>query len=114
MGERGVGAPLSPSFGVSKHTSSVKKSYIWRRKKSPILGMCSDPLRYYNLTIVKPGAPLPPPRNGDPAFPIGIGPVPCSKYQPTMRSGLRARDVFARLPSTELGARRRRREIRLE
>ena len=32
---------------------------------------------------------FPPPRNGDPAFPIGIGPVPCSRYQPSMRSGLR-------------------------
>ena len=75
--------------------------------------MCSGPLRYYNLTIVKPGAPLSPPRNGDPAFPIGIGPVPCSRYQPSMRSGLRARDVFARVPSRDLSARCRR-EISLE
>jgi hypothetical protein len=34
---------------VSKHRPSVKKSSIWRTKKSPIWGMCSEPPRYYNL-----------------------------------------------------------------
>jgi hypothetical protein len=43
-GERGVGAPPAPSLRLSKHRPSVKKSSIWSRKKSPILGMCSDAL----------------------------------------------------------------------
>ena len=34
-GERGVGAPPSPSLVVSKHSPSVKKSPIWARKKWP-------------------------------------------------------------------------------
>src|SRR5215211_2415859 len=49
MGERGVGAPPFPSLEVSKHSSSVEKSPIWARKKSPILGICPGPPRYYNL-----------------------------------------------------------------
>jgi hypothetical protein len=57
-----------PSLWTSKHIPSVNKSPIWSRKKSPILGMCSGPPWYYNPTIVKPDAPHPPPRNGDPAF----------------------------------------------
>src|SRR5215208_5701994 len=68
MGERQPHAPPSPSLGVSKHTPSVRESFIWRRKKSPIWGMCSDPPRYYNLTIVKPGAPLSPSEERRPGF----------------------------------------------
>src|SRR5215216_3999363 len=113
MGERQPHTPPSPSLGVSKHTPSVRESFIWRRKKSPIWGMCSDPPRYYNLTIVKPGAPLSPSEERRPGFSYWYRLVPCSRYQPTMRSGLRARDVFAGVPSRELGARRRR-EISLE
>src|SRR5215211_1958300 len=70
MGERQPYAPPSPSLLVSKHTSSVKKSSIWRRKKSPILGMCSGPTRYYNLTNRQAGCPLnlPLSSQSDPAF----------------------------------------------
>jgi hypothetical protein len=49
MGERQTYAPPSPSLRLSKHSPSMKKSSIWSRKKSPILGMCSGPPRYYNL-----------------------------------------------------------------
>jgi hypothetical protein len=45
MGERQTYAPLSPSLRLSKHCPSVKESSIWARKKSPIWGMCSGPLR---------------------------------------------------------------------
>ena len=38
---------LGPS-GVEP-AASMTKSFIWTRKKSPICGMCSAPLRYYNL-----------------------------------------------------------------
>ena len=54
----------SLSLRLSKHTPSVKESSNWSRKKSPILGMCSDPPRYYNLINRQAGRPLklPPPR----------------------------------------------------
>jgi hypothetical protein len=58
MGERGVGAPPSPSLLVSKHTPSVKKSSIWSRKKYPKWGMCSGPPWYYNLINRQAGRPL--------------------------------------------------------
>src|SRR5215207_2583436 len=38
-----------PLLGGIKAHPSVNKSSIWGTKKSPILGMCSDPPRYYNL-----------------------------------------------------------------
>jgi hypothetical protein len=58
MGERPTYAPPSHSLVVSKHTSSVKKSSIWSRKKSPIWGMCSGPPRDYNLINRQAGLPL--------------------------------------------------------
>ena len=57
VGERQPNAPPSPSARLSKHRSSAEKSSIWGRKKSPIWGMRSGPVRYYNLIVVKPGAP---------------------------------------------------------
>ena len=50
------GPPLDDSrLGRNRTTSaSVQKSLI--------CGICSDPPRYYNELIAKPGAPLPPPR----------------------------------------------------
>jgi hypothetical protein len=48
--------PLSfPSRFFSKHKTLYEKSLI--------CGICSGFARYYNLIIVKPGAPHPPPRN---------------------------------------------------
>jgi hypothetical protein len=69
IGERQTYAPPSPSLEVSKHRPSVKKSSIWARKKSPILGMCSAPPRQYNPVNRQAGYPLnlPPPESG-PAF----------------------------------------------
>ena len=48
----------SPSLQLSKYKPSVKKSSIWARKKSPILGMCSEPPRYNNLINRQAGRPL--------------------------------------------------------
>ena len=64
MGERGVGAPFPPSFGLSKHPPSVHKSSNWSRNKSLICDMCSGPPRYYNPIYRQAGYPLnhPPPR----------------------------------------------------
>jgi hypothetical protein len=42
VGERQSDAPPAPSFRLSKHRPSRKKSSSWSRKKSPILGICSD------------------------------------------------------------------------
>ena len=44
-----------PSRFFSKHKTLYEKSLI--------CGICSGSARYYNLIIVKPGAPHPPPRN---------------------------------------------------
>ena len=76
MGERGVGAPPSPSLRLSKHTPLVKESSIWSRKKSPIWCMCSDPPRYYNLNNRQAGCPLnlPPPKSS-PAFHLPLAAV---------------------------------------
>ena len=62
-GERQTYAPLSPYLGVSKHPPSVNKSSICGTKKSPILGMCSGPPRYYNLIRRQAGCPHPSPRS---------------------------------------------------
>jgi hypothetical protein len=112
-GERQPHAPHSPSLGVSKHRPYVKKSSIWSSKKSPIWGMCSSPLRYYNLINRQAGRPSSPSED-QPGFSLGIGPVLCSRCQPSIRSELRPRDVFARVASRELGPRPRRGETSLE
>jgi hypothetical protein len=49
MGEVQRDAPLFPSVLISKHTASVKTSPTWARKESPILGMRSVPLEYYDV-----------------------------------------------------------------
>jgi hypothetical protein len=64
MGDRQTDNPPFPLTRlVSKHKLSVRKSDIWSRKKSPILGMCSGPPRYYNQINRQAGCPLdlPPP-----------------------------------------------------
>jgi hypothetical protein len=58
MGERPTYTPPLPSLEVSKHRPSVKKSSNWSRKKSPILGICSHPSRYYNLINRQAGCAL--------------------------------------------------------
>src|SRR5215212_6030375 len=61
--------PFPLSRLVSKHTHSVRRSPIWGRKKSLILGMCSGPPRNYNQINRQAGCPqrLPPSQSG-PAF----------------------------------------------
>jgi hypothetical protein len=73
MGERGVGAPPFPSLLVSKHKPSVKKSSIWGRKKSPMLDMCFDVPRYYNLNNRQAGRPLNLPLPERPGISIASG-----------------------------------------
>ena len=61
--------------------------------------------------IVKPGAPHTPSEDQRTGFSIRTGPALCGRYQPSIRSGLRPHGVFARVPSLELGPRRRRGEM---
>ena len=79
LGERWVGAPPSPSLRLSKHRTSVKKSSIWSRKKSPIWGMCSVSPRYYDLINRQAGCPLNLPLPERPGFSLasvgGSGPM---------------------------------------
>ena len=76
MGEHQSPVPPSPSLRLSKHRPSVKKSPNWARKKSPILGMCSDPPRYYNPINRQAGRPLRlPPSQERPGFSVDCPPV---------------------------------------
>ena len=68
---------------------------IWREahQKSLICGMCSDPPRYYNQLIAKPGAPLPPSEDGDPAFLLAKTPRSIALVAPHSYSASPADDI---------------------
>ena len=68
---------------------------IWceAHQKSLICGICSDPPRYYNQFIAKPGAPLPPSEDGDPAFLLVTTPRSYAPMAPQSTSASPADDI---------------------